>query len=135
MIKKENLEKSSNEKPQKTYLTNKEIIEEVKKSFEIGKPTDRLAEIFMILSNNIVKKFKYKNLDDRDDVIQEGIYRALKVWDKIDINKPDLNAFAFYTQVIKNAQAFAFNSLHDLIKMPVGDKAKKVPFSLFNNDI
>ena len=130
------IKQTKEEEPQKTktYLTNKEIIEEVKKSFEIGKPTDRLAEMFVTLSNNIVKKFKYKNLDDRDDVIQEGIYRALKVWNKIDINKPDLNAFAYYTQVIKNAQAYAFNNLHNLVRSPVGDKLKRVPFSLFNNE-
>lgn len=129
------MEKNSTTTDKKIYVTNEKIIEEVKKSFELGECSQGLAEIFIIMSNNIVKKFKYKNMDDVDDVVQEGIYRALKVWDTIDLDKPNLNPFSYYTQVIKNAQAAAFNTLHNIIKVSTIDKRmQKVPLSLFTND-
>jgi hypothetical protein len=94
----------------KEYLSGLELYKEIIVSKAQGKLTPRAFSMISLMVKRINTKFRYKNEDDRQDVIQYSYYVVLKNWIHFDEEKYD-NAFAFLTEVIKRAQAFQFNQL------------------------
>lgn len=93
------------------YLKNKILYAEVVKCRSENKISPQLVKYFEILTENFMKMFNYRDIEDKKDCYQAAIVQLLSVWNKFN---PDLskNAFAYYTQIIKNEIAKQFNMLH-----------------------
>jgi len=84
------------------YLSNKDLLNEIKISKSKGEPTDKLVQMFILLSNHTSQRLKYRNPMDREDCIAAAIEDLVRYWYKFDETKYS-NAFAYYTQIVKNA--------------------------------
>jgi len=98
------------EKP-KNYLENKALHCEMMVSLAAGKLTRPAAQMFVLITNNVSKKFRYKNEEDRHDCKQEALYQLYKNWMCYDPDNTH-NAFAWATEVAKRGMAKAFNDLN-----------------------
>jgi hypothetical protein len=98
------------EKP-KNYLSNTNLHCEMIVSIAAGRLTRPASNMFQLITNNVSRKFRYKNEDDRADCKQEALYQLHKNWMSYDPDKTD-NAFAWATEVAKRAMAKAFNDLN-----------------------
>lgn len=97
----------------RTGIKNKELYLEICKSLEQDKLTDDAVDMLVYMCNNATKKLKYKYPEDREDCISTAKMKCLLYWRNF---KPELskNAFAYFTQVIKNGYAEEFNRLRPI---------------------
>ena len=63
------------------------------------------------MSNETIKKLKYKYTLDKDDCIQTAQLKCLLYWKSFNPEKSK-NAFAYFTQIIKHGYGESFNKLH-----------------------
>lgn len=95
------------------YVSNKELLEEIIKSKEKGELTPRALEMLDRMIKEISKIFKYKLNEDREDCQAFAMEDVIKYWDRFDPSKSN-NAFAFYTQMIKNGFAKGWRRLYPI---------------------
>jgi hypothetical protein len=95
----------------KKYLNNKHLYVELVISKAQGKLTRRASEMLYLLGKNIMRKFSYKNNDDKKDTFQEGMLQVYKNWYLFDEDITD-NAFAYITEVFKRGVAQGFNKVY-----------------------
>ena len=95
------------------YINAKELFSEVVKSKELGQLTPRAVEMFQIMVREISRIFKYKLNEDREDCMAFAMEDILKYWNRFDPAKSN-NAFAFFTQVTKNAFAKGWRRLYPI---------------------
>lgn len=87
------------------YVNNKEFIQLIKDFQQRKKenPNERIpeqvGEIFILISNNLAKRYNFSNYTYKDEMIADGILRAVEVFDKFDSEKSN-NPFAYFTRVI-----------------------------------
>lgn len=114
------MSKFSNSKPlsapvknrkSKDFLDSREMLAEVILSKKQKKCTNRLIEMFYLLSERIHRKFWFEGVDM--DFLNEKVHvsatKCWEVYDKFDETKsqyPHSACFGFFTQVIKN-QSYA----------------------------
>lgn len=103
--------KSENIDKNNYYINNDMLVEELRKSKELGKPTLELIEMFKKLSRKISGSFIYDNEEDRIDCVMYSLTVLLEKWDKYDLNK-DTNAFSYYTQIALNGLRAGWNQLN-----------------------
>ena len=84
----------------KNYLSNKELYIEILVSKSQGKLTRKAEKMIILIGNNVIKKFYYKNPDDRSDCLNNGLYQAFRNWMHFDENKTD-NPFSYFTEIVK----------------------------------
>lgn len=104
------------------YVNNKELLQEIIKSKEQDELTPRAVEMLIRMANEISKVFKYKYEEDREDCISYSLEDCIKYWRNFDPAK-STNAFAYYTQMIKNGAAKGWRELYPI------KSSKKVPIS------
>ena len=97
----------------KPYLKNKDFLQELMISKERGELTANAVVMIMKISNKASEKLKYKREDDRKDCIPTGIQKCLMYWKNFNPEK-STNAFAYFTQIVKNAFTESFNKLHPI---------------------
>jgi DNA-directed RNA polymerase specialized sigma subunit len=107
------------------YVKNKDLLTEIIKSKEKGELTPKAVEMLMKMSREISKVFKYKHEEDREDCIAYSLEDVMKYWRNFDPAKSS-NAFAYYTQMIKNGAAKGWRELYPI------KASKKVPISTDN---
>lgn len=73
----------------------------MKLSKQRGEPTAELVRMFMLLAKHASMRLHYTDPMDREDCIAGAIEDLLRHWRKFDETRYD-NAFAYYTQIIKN---------------------------------
>lgn len=88
-----------------------EFLEEIIKSKKNNKLTLRTEEFFIQLANHAINKLHNENPLDREDCIQAALYDLLKYWRGFDENV-SINAFAYFTQMAKNAYAKEYKKIH-----------------------
>ena len=107
------------------YLTNKELLTELRKSKAQNELTEDCKNMFRLMAVNVSRKFSYQNPMDRDDCIQEGVFDCLKYWRGFDEAKCNPakapNPFSYFTSVLRNGMAKGFNALHpkDMKTVPI----------------
>lgn len=113
--------KTEEEKIKKQYIKPGEFYDEICKSLERGELTDRSWEMIMKLCTNIAKKMVYQNPDDKEDCMYTAYEKILKYWKNfkpyyvaLDGSTKKGNAFAYFTQIIKNGLAEGWNKLHPI---------------------
>lgn len=102
---------SPNGKKKRHFVKNKDLYREIIISKEDGKLTANAVTMIIKMSNEAVKVLKYKNSDDRDDCVSTAIHKCLLYWKNFNPEK-SRNAFAYFTQIIKNGFSESFNKLH-----------------------
>ena len=100
------------------YLTDEQLLSEIKKSKDRNKITDNLALMLYEIAERSNRKLSYKDESDREDCIMGALEILLNKWHKFDINKGQ-KPFAYYTQIAKHGFAKSWKDLH---KIKTSDK-------------
>jgi hypothetical protein len=95
----------------KKYINNIDLYCEIVVSKEMGKLTKEAQSMLYVLGKNIIRKFRYKDDDDRLDCLQTGLLDMYANWYNFDENKSS-NAFSYFTEVFKRGTARGWNQLH-----------------------
>lgn len=95
------------------YVDNRELLQEIIKSKECDQLTPRATEMLIKMANEISKVFKYKYEEDRQDCISYALEDCIKYWRNFDPTK-STNAFAYYTQMLKNGFAKGWRELYPI---------------------
>ena len=98
-------------KRQKNYVSNKDLLSEIKLSKSNGKLTSRALHMLILISEGLITKLKYRDDEDRKDCLAFAQMDLLSYWNRFDENKSS-NAFAYYTQIAKKGMAKGWNKLH-----------------------
>lgn len=87
------------EKPKTKYpVDNDKLREEILKSQELDRMTDRAGLMLKILIENLQKKFKYRDSDMKYECYAQGMMHCLNAFRKYDQNISE-NCFAWFTSV------------------------------------
>jgi hypothetical protein len=78
----------------KNYLNNKDLLDEIYKSRELGELTPKGLKMLMTLAQKSIRKLYYKCEDDKQHALSEAYYDIVKNWKKFD---PDFARFNGYS--------------------------------------
>ena len=108
------------------YVKNKDLLEEIIRCQDasIG-PSDELIKMWQKMAERFSYKFTYINPDDRQDCMAQGVMDCYLYWHNFNTKK-GTNAFAYFTQLIKNGFAKMWRKLHPL------SSADFIRFSVYN---
>jgi DNA-directed RNA polymerase specialized sigma subunit len=95
------------------YVDNKALIKAIVESKEKGELSKEALTMLDRMVKEISKIFKYKMEEDREDCQAFAMEDVIKYWDRFDPSKSN-NAFAFYTQMIKNGYAKGWRRLYPI---------------------
>ena len=84
----------------KLNVSKEEMYSEMVKSMWMGNPTNKLVEIFQLMTEKLAQQFIYVVEEDRNDVIAFTIAGLLERYYKYDFNLK--NPFSYFTSIIKN---------------------------------
>ena len=96
------------------YLNDRELYYEIVVSKGRGKLTKKAENMFMLIANNTIRKkqSKYKNAEDMDDCLQQGILRLFENWRGFN-EKKYTSALPYFTEVFKRGIADGWNVLYN----------------------
>lgn len=84
------------------YLTNKEMLAELKRCQKKGQMSDVLAKMLQLLCSRYGKKGSFVNYSYNEDMQAYAMMMLVRTWNSFDPDKSS-NPFAFFTQCIKNS--------------------------------
>lgn len=109
------------------HVKNTDLRNEIIKSKNADKLTPEALNMFILMAKKFSTKLNYVYAEDREDCISFAIMDCYQYWRGYDPEKSQ-NAFAYFTQVIKNGFGKGWRKLYG--NMP---KSKKI--SISNNNI
>lgn len=89
-------------KPDRHYINNKDLLELLRDYNETKVISNELCESFMLMAKNIAKERGFRDKPYIDDCIQSGVTCCLKYAHNFKEDK-STNPFAYFTQCIKFA--------------------------------
>ena len=95
----------------KVYLSNKDLYKEIIISKAQGKLTRGAENMLMLLGKNVIKKFYYKDIDDKHDCLQNGYIQIFSNWYNFDEEK-GTNCFAYFTEIFKRGIAAGWKQVN-----------------------
>jgi DNA-directed RNA polymerase specialized sigma subunit len=95
------------------YVSNKELYLQIIASKEKGALTPEALKMLDRMIKEISKVFKYKMEEDKEDCQAFAMEDVIRYWNRFDPEKSN-NAFAFYTQMIKNGFAKGWRRLYPI---------------------
>ncbi len=98
-------------KKSKEYLSSKDLYCEMLVSKAKGRLTRNAEKMLILLGKNIIKKFYYKNQDDKMDCLQNGYTQMFQNWHNFDEGKSE-NAFAYFTEIFKRGVAAGYKKIY-----------------------
>lgn len=84
------------------YLNNKDLLADTVESLEKGQMSDKLALKLKTLVERYAKKANFANYTYNDDMQGYALMMLVRTWTSFDPAKSS-NAFAFFTQCVKNS--------------------------------
>jgi hypothetical protein len=93
------------------YVKNEDLLAEILISLEKGELTPKALEMLMLIVDRASTKLKYNNEMDREDCKAFALFEVIKYWNRFKPEK-STNAFAYFTQQIKNGFAKGWDVLH-----------------------
>ena len=90
------------QKKNKNYLNNKDLLAETVSSLEQGQMNDKLARMLMMLVKRYAAKANFANYTYNEDMQGYATMMLVRTWKSFDPAKSS-NAFAFFTQCVKNS--------------------------------
>jgi len=109
------------------HVKNKDLREEIIKSKEQDELTKEALDMLILMSHKFATKLHYIYEQDKEDCISFAIMDCWKYWRGYKPEKSD-NAFAYYTQIIKNGFAKGWRKLY-------GNVPKSAKISISQNQI
>lgn len=88
-------------KKKNNYINNKELLEEIRKSRQHGRLTEKAGLAFMQIATRYASKPNFANYSYKDEMICDAICKMCEVWEKFDETKSS-NIFAYMTSVTHN---------------------------------
>jgi len=86
----------------KYYLTNADLLPAVLESKSVGRITDKLARMLMLLTDRYSRKANFSGYSFREDMVSAALINLCQNALKFNPEKSS-NPFAFYTTAIKNS--------------------------------
>jgi DNA-directed RNA polymerase specialized sigma24 family protein len=84
------------------YLSNRELLAEVKKAKKKGEMSNQLARMLQMLCSRYAKKGNFINYTYNEDMQAYAMMMLVRTWNSFNPEKSS-NPFAFFTQCIKNS--------------------------------
>jgi hypothetical protein len=81
------------------YVNPKELKEEIAKYKIDGNISEALGHFIMLIAKNFVSKGNFRNYSYVDDFVGDAIYRMIEQLNKLNLDHPKCNCFAYLTQV------------------------------------
>ena len=95
------------------YVDPEEFRTEILRSKELDALTPRAVEMLQLMAREASKKLKFRDEEDRQDVIAFALMDVIKYWRSFNPEKSKY-PFAYYTQIIKNGFAKGWKKLHPI---------------------
>ena len=111
------------------HVKNKDLREEIIKSKEQDKLTPIALDMLILMAEKFSNKLTYIYVEDKEDCISFAIMDCYQYWRGYDPEK-SLNAFAYYTQIIKNGFAKGWRKLYG--NMPKSSKISISQHTIYN---
>ena len=105
------------------HVKNGDLRNEIIKSKAQDKLTPEALDMFMLMAKKFSTKLNYIYIEDREDCISFAVMDCFMYWRGYNPEKSQ-NAFAYFTQIIKNGFAKGWRKLYG--NMP---KSKKISIS------
>ena len=86
----------------KQYVKNKDLLEEVIACRKVGKMSDRLAKMLMLICERYARKGIFVSYTYNEDMQMFAMMNLVRSWASFNPEKSD-NPFAYYTSCIKNS--------------------------------
>lgn len=93
----------------KNYLTNLELQEELEKCHLNDKVSDKLALMYMKITEGLQTQFKYTDPQDKEDCLYGSLEVFMKNWKCYDMERG--RPFPFFTRMAYNAIYATWNKL------------------------
>ena len=90
-------------KRSKYYIDPDKLNNEIKKYNENGLISEKLGEMLLKLAKRYALQPNFVRYSYNDDFIGDAVCRMIEQLDKINLNHPNCNSFAYLTQICKNA--------------------------------
>jgi len=115
------------------YVDNRLLHIELIISQAKGKLSPVASSMIILIAKNIIKKFRYSNLEDKEDCLSNAYLIIFKNW--VSYN-PDVttNAFAYMSELCKRSIAAGWNQLTKRKGMKEGENYKHISMSGFGSD-
>jgi DNA-directed RNA polymerase specialized sigma subunit len=84
------------------YVSNAELLEEIKKYKVDGKASERLGNMLLLMARNYVSKGNFAGYTWRQDMVSVGVLTCIKYLRNFNPDKSS-NAFSYVTQILGNA--------------------------------
>jgi len=92
----------TNKKESKDYLSNKQMFAEIIECQRVGKISDKLGKMFLLISRHFSTKNNFTGYSYKKDMISAGVVSCCVAFPKFDAQK-STNPFAYFSQVVFNA--------------------------------
>lgn len=94
------------------YLNDRDLYYEIILSKGKGNLTKKAENMLLLIATNTIRKkqAKYKNIDDYNDCLQQGIMRLFENWKGFN-EKRYSYSLPYYTEIFKRGIADGFNVL------------------------
>ena len=110
---------SDTKKTKKQYVDDLELKEEISKSYNQNKLTDKAVKMFLLMINGATKKYSYEFEEDKEDCMQEAMEQILRKWKCFDMEKD--KPFSYFATMIhysfsghfKKIQSKGFRGIED----------------------
>jgi DNA-directed RNA polymerase specialized sigma subunit len=109
------------------YVKNSELREEIIRCKKNDVLSEEAINMFIILAKKYSNKYQYMYEEDREDCISFAVMDCYLYWRGYDPERSQ-NAFAYYTQIVKNGFAKGWRRLY-------GNLPKSRKISLSTNNI
>jgi DNA-directed RNA polymerase specialized sigma subunit len=111
------------------HVKNKDLREEIIKSKEQDELTKEALDMLILMAEKFSHKMNYLYSEDKEDCISFAVMDCFQYWRGYDPTK-SANAFAYYTQIIKNGFAKGWRKLHG--HMPYSTKVSISQHQIYN---
>jgi DNA-directed RNA polymerase specialized sigma subunit len=111
------------------HVKNKDLREEIILCKEKDELSSTALDMFMLMADRFSNKLTYVYPEDKQDCIQSAVLDCYLYWRSYDPEKSE-NAFAYYTQIIKNGFAKGWRKLYG--NMPKSSKISISQHQLYN---
>ena len=109
------------------HVKNRDLREEIIKSKAQDELTKEALDMLILMANKFSTKLSYIYKEDKEDCIAFAVMDCYRYWRGYDPEK-STNAFAYYTQIIKNGFAKGWRAIY-------GNFPKSKKISISNNNI
>jgi len=111
------------------HVKNKDLREEIIRCKDADILSAKALDMLILMADKFGNKLPYIYIEDRKDCMSTAVMDCFQYWRGYDPEKSQ-NAFAYYTQIIKNGYAKGWRKLHG--HMPYSCKISISQHQIYN---